>query len=77
MRWATFILSLFVDDEYRLVTLRIPRQMDAALETVTYLNEGDKEELILIAIEDYLIKNIYATKENGNRTKFKRMKQLR
>jgi len=72
------ILSkLFSDPEYKAMVLHVPTAMDHALETVTYLNDVNKEEIILTALDEYLRKNLWSTKETGKTTEIKRLRQLR
>jgi hypothetical protein len=69
---------LYRDPEgFKSELIYIPVAMDHAIETLMYMNKQEKDEVILKALDEYLVKNIYATKETGQRTQFKRMKQLR
>lgn len=73
----SFISWFFSDPNYKAEVIHIPVQMDHALETISYIHKIDKEEVILNALEEYLLKNLNASNESGNITKFKRIKQLR
>jgi hypothetical protein len=55
----------------------IPKDMNHAAEAVAYINQVDKEEVILTALDEYLRKNLWSTKETEGSIKIKRMKQLR
>lgn len=73
----SFISWIFSDPKYKAFVLRIPTDMDHAIETIKFINDVEKEDVILTALDEYLRKNLWSPKETGNRTQINRLKQMR
>jgi len=71
---------LNLDPEVKAIVIRYPRTMDAAVETLIYMNRHNltKDEIIIEAIEEYLQRRLWAAKEKElNATQLQRVNSFK